>query len=150
MPRSRSIDERFHPYIARSYIYWTLMISKEEQRFLGRALVWLVREGEMQRLTDLEPYEREELFLVMKDHEAALDRLWKPDHMNYSWLGNGFEENGGRGHIHLIPRYKEPRTFAGVVFEDHRWGETPWPYEPLPLNDDVLFKIRDAVKGQLP
>jgi diadenosine tetraphosphate (Ap4A) HIT family hydrolase len=87
--------------------------------------------------------------VVLPEYEAAMQELWQPDHMNYTWLGNLFHLHKGHGHMHLIPRYKDPRTFAGMDFADTRWGNNyvPYPQEAAPM--DVRLAIRDALRDVL-
>ena len=66
--------------------------------------------------------------------------------MNYAWLANLFEEHGGHGHLHLIPRYKDARTFANITFVDGRWGKNYAPFEAFRPEDDLLLEIRDALR----
>ncbi len=75
--------------------------------------------------------------------------LWKPDHINYAWLGNFFQEHDGHGHMHFVPRYKEPRTFADVTFTDERWGKNYPSNEELKLPEDKLFQIRAVLCKEL-
>ena len=141
----RSIDAPYIPYIIKEYRYWTLSIHND-QRYLGRAYAWLVREGGMQRLSEITDEEMFELRLVMREYEKALRKLWSPDFMNYAWLANLFEEHGGHGHLHLIPRYEYARTFANVTFVDGRWGKNYAPFEAFKPEEHLLLEIRDALR----
>jgi hypothetical protein len=52
--------------------------------------------------------------------------------------------------MHIIPRYKETREFYGVTFKDARWGQNYAPYDrSFVLDESTLYKIREALKGQL-
>ncbi|MDB5237887.1 MAG: hypothetical protein JWM46_157 [Candidatus Kaiserbacteria bacterium] len=148
MAKYRSIDPEYIPQIIKEYGYWTLSIH-DDQRYLGRSYLWLVREGGMQRLSELTADEYAELKMIMTEYEAALKALWNPDHMNYSWLGNLIAEHGGHGHMHLIPRYKEDRVLRDITFNDGRWGKNCSPHEPYKIEQPVLFEIRDALKQKL-
>lgn len=115
-------DSFYEQFVVKKYNHWTLQIE-EKQRYLGQAVAWLDREGDMQRLFSLTEEEREELWeKVLPDYENIIEKLWQPDHMNYAWLGNYFHMHNGHGHMHLIPRYKTPRSFEGKEFVDERWG----------------------------
>ena len=53
-------------------------------------------------------------------------------------------------HMHIIPRYKETRKFAKLIFKDTRWGQNFAPCDSsFVLDESNLFIIRDALKGQL-
>lgn len=148
MEKYRSIDPEYIPLIVKEFRYWTLSINRE-QRYLGRAYAWLVREGGMQRFSEITDEEMTELRVLMKEYESAVAKLFAPDFMNYCWLANLFAQHGGHGHMHFIPRYKEPRTFAGIEFVDGRWGKNFTPYEEYEPPEDILFAIRDALRAEL-
>lgn len=62
--------------------------------------------------------------------------------MNYAALSN----TSPVIHVHIIPRYKEAREFAGAVFKDERWGKNYAPYDrSFVTEESVLFQIRDAL-----
>ena len=66
--------------------------------------------------------------------------------MNYAALSNV----SNKIHVHVVPRYKEARTFNGVVVKDTRWGQNYAPYDrSFVLDEPTLFAIRDALKGAL-
>ena len=146
MEKYRSLDQPYVQWIIKEYQYWTLLLN-DDQRYLGRAYVWLVREGGMQRFSEITDVEYTELRIVMREYENALKELWDPDFMNYAWLANLFSEHGGHGHLHLIPRYQDSRTFAGIDFVDGRWGKNFSPYEALKPSEEILIQLRDALKG---
>lgn len=148
MEKYRSIDPPYIPQIIKEYQYWTLSIS-DEQRYLGRSYVWLVREGGMQRFSEVTDEEMAELRVILKEYEAAMQKIWQPDFMNYAWLANLFHEHGGHGHMHLIPRYASSRTFEGLEFTDDRWGKNSMPSTPFSTSEEMVFKVRDALKKEL-
>ena len=135
----------------KDYQYWTLFLHADSQRYLGHSYAWLRRAGGMQRLSYLTHEEQYELSVfVLRGYEAVLDRLlWRPDHMNYAWLGNEFDVHKGHGHMHLIPRYERPVLFAGLEFRDDQWGKHYEPYPKLRLPQNTLFMIRDALRKEL-
>ncbi len=146
--RYRSIDEPYIPNIIREYRFWTLMIN-EDQRYLGRCVIWLVREGALQDKCDLTTEEREEFWRIELHTRNALRALWKPDLFSYMWQGNLIAQHGGHGHEHIVPRYKYPRLFQGVEFVDQRWGKNSAPAEPFIVDADLLHRIRGAMQVAL-
>lgn len=142
-------DSYYEQFVVRHYKYWALLIE-EKQRYLGQAVAWLKREGDMQRLSSLLEEERKELWeKVLPDYENAIEELWQPDHMNYTWLGNYFHMHNGHGHMHLIPRYKATRVFGDREFADNRWGKNYVPYEQEALPIEVALSVREAFISQL-
>jgi len=148
MPR-HPIAPKYHWSILKEYEYWTLLLHEEPSPFLGRAVVWLAREGEMQRYSELSINELEELKQVLTEYERVLQHLWKPDHMNYMWLGNFFHEHSGHGHMHVLPRYKEPREFDGACFADARYGQFHFPYERPEFSRKQMEMVCDVLREQL-
>ena len=144
-----SIAPEYEWSILKEYKYWTLLLHEKPSPFLGKAVVWLAREGDMQRYSELTLDELKELQIVLKEYEAALERLWKPDHMNSMWLGNLFHEHGGHGHMHVFPRYKTSREFDGVEFVDKRYGQFHKPYEEPTFSREQMEKVRDVIQREL-
>lgn len=63
--------------------------------------------------------------------------------MNYTNLQN----ESHHLHVHIIPRYKESRTFDNITFTDERWGKNPSPSNKgFKIPESTLLKIRDAIK----
>jgi len=142
-------QEYYAQFDIKRYAHWTLRVN-ENQAYLGRAIIWLKREGDMQRLSSLTEEERKELWdKVLPEYEAALQELFKPDHMNYTWLGNLFHEHKGHGHMHLIPRYVSPREFEGMVFTDENWGHHYKIGEKKDVPLEVVFAMRDAFRKHI-
>ena len=148
MAKYRSIDEPYVKWIIKEYTYWTVMLN-EDQRYLGRTCAWLVREGGMQRFSEITDEEMSELRILMREYESAVVKLWQLDFMNYAWLANLISEHGGHGHMHLVPRYKEARTFAGVQFVDGRWGKNFSPSQEFRPSEEVLIQLRDTLRNTI-
>jgi len=148
MVKYRSLDPQYTQFIIKEYKFWTLLIH-DDQRYLGRAYAWLVREGGMQRFSEITDKESAELRIVINEYENAIKSLWNPDFMNYAWLANLIAQHGGHGHLHLIPRYKGPRSFAGIEFIDGRWGKNYSPYEHFKPAQESIFQVRDALKSAI-
>lgn len=147
----------YNELVLKEYPCWTLYLHTD-QYFLGRAYAWLEGDGELQRLSKLTPFERNYLWnQVLPSYESALAKLWRPDHINYAWLGNLIDQHGGHGHLHLIPRYQSStssryanvRMFAGHQFADDQWGRNYAPHPALALPDTALLEIRDALRAKL-
>ena len=58
--------------------------------------------------------------------------------MNYAALSN----TSPAIHVHIIPRYQDPREFSGVIFKDARWGSNYAPY-------DRSFELEEFVAPHL-
>jgi diadenosine tetraphosphate (Ap4A) HIT family hydrolase len=129
----------------KSYKYWDLDLH-ENQCYLGRAFVQLKEAEGVDDFLAIDGDVRDEFFLIGQEMKAALKTLFKPDKMNYAALSN----TSSVIHVHIVPRYKESREFAGLIFKDSRWGQNYAPYDKsFVIDQDVLFQIRDAIKEQL-
>jgi diadenosine tetraphosphate (Ap4A) HIT family hydrolase len=142
----------YRPSILKEYKHWTLLLH-ERQRYLGRAVVWLARPGQMQRFSDLTHDELLELQTIIREYEHALLEIgWNPDHVNYMMLGNFFHEHGGHGHMHIVPRYAPratPLAFDGTVFCDDKWGKNCTPETPFVLLPEMFQKLVSVLRTQL-
>jgi diadenosine tetraphosphate (Ap4A) HIT family hydrolase len=97
--------------VIRQSRHWRTVINRN-QNLLGKTMIVLLRHEEP--VTALSPEEWADL-----QHEVVwvTDRLRKafsPDHFNYAFLQNGDRHI----HLHIIPRYQEPRRFADAQFCD--------------------------------
>ncbi len=141
---ANDMADEFQKFIIKQYSHWTVYLHKN-QYFLGRVYLWAKRK-EAVDLMQMTSEEREELFDIGQAVNKALTGLFKPDLMNYAALGN----DAAHLHLHLIPRYSSPRTFAEQTFIDERWGKNYAPYDyNFKTSDDVLVKIRDAIKKKI-
>lgn len=131
----------------KSYRHWEVYLH-ENQCYLGRMFI-LLKEGGHENVEDflaIEGEVRDEFFLVGEAVKKALQVLFKPDKMNYAALSNVSEKI----HVHMVPRYKDTREFAGKLFTDTRWGKNYAPYDrSFVLEEPVLFSIRDAIQQNI-
>ena len=98
------------PKIAESE-YWKLILN-HNQRFLG-ACFWVLRRH-LESITELTSTEWADLQPAIIQTTQALVRSFEPDHFNYVFLQN----QDRHVHMHIYPRYAQPRSFAGATFED--------------------------------
>lgn len=90
---------------------WRVVVNRNQNK-LGKAFLVLERhETDVASLTDEEVLALWAAVRVVKD---ALVSLFQPDHFNYAFLIN----LDPHVHLHVIPRYRTPRDFAGQTFED--------------------------------
>ncbi len=90
--------------------------------------------------------ELKDYFSVARKLRHAVQKLFQPDMFNYAALGND------KCHVHLnfVPRYPSTREFAGIRFEDKRWGLNYSPYDKyFEISEKVLADIKDAIKSHL-
>jgi len=108
----------------------------------GQAIHWGSKKGGFD-LTGATQEEREELFLVLRELKSALTKAFAPDWFNYSFLGNETRHLHG----HVIPRYKKPKMFTGVTFEDILYGHNYKTDHSFNTPPEVLTAIQEAIKN---
>lgn len=89
-----------------------LVALNVNQNLLGKIIIVLARHEES--VTALTPAEWVELQGMIIKTSDRLRAAFAPDHFNYAFLQN----QDRHVHLHVIPRYAEPRHFAGVKFDD--------------------------------
>ena len=154
MTTHKSIDTEYEPFVIDSNDYWTALLH-ENQYYLGRFYVWLHRPGKVDFMpgpvsgegpyqSGLSSEEHKALFKLTRSVCAVINKTWQPDLWNYAWLAN-HESHGHHGHMHVIPRYRQSRTFQGRVFTDAQWGQNYVPYPdvtyPEPLRKEIAREI---------
>ncbi len=120
---------------------WTVSLFPN-QCYLGRVQITLRRDCEGW-LVDLTPPEWHDLRTVFERVQRVEDRLFAPDRFNLKQLGNQWHQV----HVHLIPRYETPRTWAGVTFTDARWGDDPYPEAASPLDAPATQELADFLRS---
>jgi diadenosine tetraphosphate (Ap4A) HIT family hydrolase len=125
-----------------SFQHWRVAVNRD-QNYLGKCIVALRRHEE--DFLDLRADEREEMWEAARTVRDALTRCFQPDHFNYQVLGNSVRHV----HMHLTPRYRAPREFAGLTFTDEHWGTWPFPVDQE-LPPGFLKSLAGAIAGEMP
>lgn len=133
----------FSRFLIKDYTYWAVYIH-ENQSYLGRCVVWCKRENALD-LTEATPEEQSELFVVLNDLRKALAKTFKPDWLNYSFLGNETQHLHG----HFIPRYAASQEFKGVTFKDELWGHNYKTDKEFKIFPEVLNTIQETIREAL-
>jgi diadenosine tetraphosphate (Ap4A) HIT family hydrolase len=89
-----------------------MLVLNINQRFLG-ACFWVLRRH-LETVTGLTAAEWAELHPQIIRATQAMTRQFSPDHFNYAFLQN----QDRHVHMHIYPRYAQPRTFVGLTFDD--------------------------------
>ncbi len=119
--------------------HWTVSVRPIPST-LGACVISLNRFAE--RLSDVTPEEFADLSRVVAGLEGKLRSLFSYDRINYLMLMMVDDHV----HWHVLPRYAEPREFAGAT-----WTDDLWPKPPDVLANaergtiDVLMALRDAL-----
>lgn len=106
-------DPDLRPLIAEDPL-WRVVLNRN-QNLLGKCMI--VCRRHVEPVVDLSTEEWADLRVQMRRVTAALTARFAPDHFNYAFLQN----QDRHVHVHVLPRYAGPRTFAGTGFEDPDW-----------------------------
>lgn len=103
------------PRIAES-TYWHLILNYN-QNLLGKC--FLVLRRHLEDVPQITIPEWTNLYEQLGRTTTMLDHAFTPTHFNYAFLQN----QDRHLHLHVIPRYAQPRQFAGLVFEDAEYPD---------------------------
>jgi diadenosine tetraphosphate (Ap4A) HIT family hydrolase len=93
----------------RTTAHWRVVLNYNQDR-LGKCFLVLDRHDE--DVCNLTTKETNDLWVGLRRVKAALTACFGPEHFNYMFLMN----QDRHVHLHMIPRYRTPRTFADVDF----------------------------------
>lgn len=128
-----------------SYKHWDIFLH-ENQCYIGRTFILLKSDAGIDDFLAIDGEIRDEFFKIGAQIKRALKTLFQPDKMNYAALSNTSEKI----HVHVVPRYKEPRTFNGTTFIDQRWGKNYAPYDrAFVIEMPILISLCDTLKKHL-
>jgi diadenosine tetraphosphate (Ap4A) HIT family hydrolase len=104
--------------IIRSYRHWSVLL-RPAQVTLGSLV--LVAHEPVTAFSQLSPESFSELHEVTRDIETTLSKAFHFDKINYLMLMMVDPDV----HFHVLPRYAQPRPFAGLEFTDAGWPAAP-------------------------
>jgi diadenosine tetraphosphate (Ap4A) HIT family hydrolase len=134
-------DANLAPILAESK-HWRLVLNRN-QNLLGKC--FLVVRRHLEAVPELSSAEWTDLHAQIARTTEMLTRVFTPNHFNYAFLQN----QDRHVHLHVIPRYAEPRLFEQIVFEDpdypHHYA-VPAPVRRLP--DNLFAELANRL-GQL-
>lgn len=108
----------------------------ENQSYLGRMILRLSR-PELGSLSQCTADEWFSLHENIRAYEGLVARLFAPDRLNYSQMGNEYPQL----HVQAVPRYSSDRSWRGRDFKDMNWGRNwaPTPSSPLTVEETYEF-----------
>ena len=126
--------------LVRAYAHWSVLV-RPKQATLGACVI--VAHADVGALGALPPEAHAEFGRVVADLEAAWDAAFRPDKRNYLCL----MMVDPHVHHHALPRFEEPRTFAGARRSDAGW---PGPPDLSASVGDVAEEVRAALISAWP
>jgi diadenosine tetraphosphate (Ap4A) HIT family hydrolase len=121
---------------------WTVALNRN-QHLLGKAMLILRRP--CQAVVELTADEWAELHRQLRRLTVALDALFSPDQYNYAFLMN----LDAQVHLHVVPRYRHPRQWEGVTFDDPHFGRL-FGTEQRILEAATLGQLSQTIRSRLP
>ena len=125
--------------LLREFSHWVVLL-RPKQVTLGSLV--LACKGEVTRLGDVGSVSFAELATVTAQLEAALERAFQPDKLNYLLLMMVDKHV----HFHVIPRYSASRQLAGTSFVDKRWPKPPILNDVLALDAAHRRAVGELIK----
>jgi len=139
MEQCNLCDPDLGPIIAESD-FWRLVLN-ENQNLLGKCFLVLRRHLEV--VPQLSPIEWTDLHDQLALSTRALTTAFQPDHFNYAFLQN----RDRHIHLHIIPRYGEPRVFGGITFTDLDYPDHyAAPALPRYLTEDQFTALAERLR----
>ena len=129
--------------LIKDYKYWSLYVH-DNQGVLGRTYVWCKREDAMD-LPDATPDEQKELFEILQKMEKVLQKTFKPDMINYAFLGNFTHHLHG----HILPRYAKTVEFNGETFVDKNWGHNYKTDPTFVTTPELLGAVKKRLENNI-
>ena len=121
--------------------HWRVIVN-HNQNTLGKCFVALKRHDEdICNLTDAEVAD---LWVSIRNTRDVLTARFRPDRFNYAFLMN----QDRQVHLHIVPRYLEPRSWEGDSFSDPHWGAVFGPEQRV-LDREQIERLRDAIRSRL-
>lgn len=122
--------------------HWTIATNLN-QNLIGRVIVVAARP--VDSVAALSAGEWQDLHRKIGRTRAALDTLFHPDQYNYAFLMN----QDAQVHLHVVPRYGQPRQWAGDTYDDPHFGSLFGPEQRI-LDAKRLTILADQVHQHLP
>ena len=134
----------WHDLLVDRFEYWEIYLHNPHY-YLGSVVIRAKRDGDFDML-DMTDEELQEFMIISRKIKKAIIKLFQPDRFNYADLQNTIHHL----HIHIIPRYKEPREYYGYVFRDEQWGKCFYPYdENIVVEDQLLLSLCRDIKNAM-
>lgn len=119
--------------------YWRLSV-RPHQTTLGSMILSLDRY--CPHFSDITSEEAADLKEIISFAEEHLKKAFNYDKINYLMM----MMVDPHVHFHVIPRYSEPVSFAGVEWVDNKWP-TPADLNGDEISGDMAEKIVKKIKG---
>lgn len=123
--------------LLKEYRHWKLLV-RNRNTTLGNCVA--ITKRHVEAFSQITPDEMADFQNVVKDVEKALKSAFQYDKINYLMLMMKDKHT----HFHIIPRYSQPKEFAGLVWEDEAWPGAKI-YSKEDLTPELLNKVKKEI-----
>ena len=127
--------------LIKEYKHWKLLIRKKHIK-LGSCVA--ITKRHMASFSEITDEEMKDYANVVRDIEKVLKKTFDYDVIHHLMLM--FVDK--HTHFHIIPRYKKPRDFAGMKWEDD-FVPNPLLQKREPVSQDILNQIKEEIKNNI-
>lgn len=128
---------------------WVVVLNSNDQHYLGRSIIILKRHAPtLESVSDAEWLDYKQLVGIFA---KAASEAFGAEHFNWTFnMNHAFRENPPRPHVHghVRPRYRNEVKFAGLTFEDRKFG-SHYDTTKRPVEPQVFDAIRDKLSRAL-
>jgi len=128
--------------LIKEYNHWKVVVRKNNFK-LGSCVA--ITKKHHDAFSDISDEEMAEYALIMREFESAIKKAFNNDAIHHLALMMKDKHT----HFHIIPRYKEPRSFAGEEWVDDFSPGGPLGKREPPLSQEVLNQIKEEIKKNL-
>ena len=143
MPNDTILKFGYPDTLVRPYEHWAVLVRR--QQVTAGSLVVACWE-EFTRLGAMPAAAFSELSVVTRHLEAALDRAFRFDKINYLML----MMVDPHVHWHVIPRYASERAACGVTFVDAAWPRPPALDRSVTLSEEQVRCLLALLRSSWP
>ena len=125
--------------LVKEFKNWVIVL-RPQQVTLGSLI--LICQDDAKAFSDISPEAFLEFPQVIKEIESSLSKAFSYQKINYLMLMMVDPDV----HFHVIPRYKETKSFSRHDFFDHGWPGAPNLKNPNETNPSLTIAILDHLK----
>lgn len=125
--------------------HWVIVLNPYDQHYLGRSVIILKRHAPT--LTSVTNAEWLDYKQIVGVFTKAASHAFGAEHFNWTFnMNHAFRENPPRLHVHshVRPRYRGDVKFAGLTFEDHKFG-SHYDITKRHVEPTIIHAIRDKL-----
>ena len=121
--------------ILKEYNHWVVLIRPKQ---VTAGCMVLVCKENAESMSEVSAEAFAELPIVTGELEAALKCAFAMEKINYILLMMVDKEV----HFHVIPRYSEDKSFAGLLFSDPGWPKHPDMQNVIDMDEEQLASLQ--------